>query len=252
MADATVVLGYNGCMKLHRFYTPNLHNRFGPTPLGEEIWVHDAALLNQWLKVLRIRPGYELVLFNGQEDRLYRVDKINGSDEVKLVLVTTVTQNIPSRHVYLLWSVLKNDKNDWVLQKSTELGVRTFIPIISERSEKKELNIERAQKIIIEAAEQCGRSDIPEVREPVPLIEALSEHANDIPIYICEQYGSGDVVPNELSTLGILIGPEGGWSEQEKVLFNNRGLPHIALSPFTLRAETAAIIAASQLLTKGL
>lgn len=236
-------------MKIHRFYTPELHNRFGPTPLGEKLWVHDRNLLDQWLKVLRLQVGDELVLFNDQEDRLYRIEKISGRDEVKVVLVTTLEKNIPSRKIYLFWTVLKRENNELVVQKATELGVHKLVPIFSNRSEKMGLNVERLRKIVIEATEQCGRGDVPEVREPIPLSEAIKEYANDLPIYICEQFDSKDNVPSELNKLGLLVGPEGGWSEEEKVLFKNLGLPHINLSRLTLRAETAAIVAVYELMS---
>lgn len=235
-------------MKLHRFYIHEMHNRFGPIALGHEIWIHDEALIHQWLKVLRYRVGNELILFNDAEERLYKIAKIEGNDSAKLELVTELERSIPDKEVYLLWSVLKKDKNDWILQKATELGVHKFVPILAERSEKTGLNIDRARKIIIEAAEQCGRGDIPEVREPIGVYEALEEY-KDLPLFICEQHDSSDIVPAELKKVGLLIGPEGGWTDEEKAKYKEVSLPHIALSQFTLRAETAAIIAAGKLLS---
>lgn len=224
-----------------------MHNKFGPIALGHEVWIHDERLLHQWLKVLRFHAGDEVVLFNGDEERLYTIAQVERSDSVKLELVTELNLTVPSRKVYLLWAVLKNDKNDWILQKATELGIHKFVPIIAERSEKTVINIERAKKIIIEAAEQCGRSDVPDIREPIHLGEALEEY-HDIPLYICEQH-NGDVdwpiVPDRL---GVLIGPEGGWTENEKALFDSQHRQYITLSDFTLRAETAAIVVVGKLL----
>lgn len=233
-------------MKLHRFYVHEMHNRFGPIALGHEVWVHDEALLHQWLRVLRYRVGDHIILFNDTEERLYEVAKIEGAESVKLVLITDVKRAIPAKKLYLLWSVLKKDKNDWVLQKATELGVHKCVPIIADRSEKTGLQVERARKIVIEAAEQCGRGNIPEVREPIALQEALQEYA-DLPLFICEQQEIPEPLAVSLDRLGVLIGPEGGWSDAEKQRFIELQLPHIALSPFTLRAETAAIIAVSKL-----
>ncbi len=233
-------------MKLHRFYVHEMHNRFGPIALGHEVWIHDEALLHQWLRVLRYKVGDHIILFNDAEERLYEVSKVEGSESVKLRLLTDLERSIPSKKLYLLWSVLKKDKNDWVLQKATELGVHKCVPIIADRSEKTGLQVERAHKIVIEAAEQCGRGDIPEVREPISLIEALQEYA-DLPLFICEQQDVHQPLAVNLDRLGVLIGPEGGWSDTEKQRFTELGLPHVGLSQFTLRAETAAIIAVSRL-----
>ena len=233
-------------MKLHRFYVHEMHNRFGPIALGHEVWVHDEALLHQWLRVLRYKVGDHIVLFNDAEERLYEIAKIEGTASVKLRLITDIERVLPQKKIYLLWSVLKKDKNDWVLQKATELGVHKCVPIIADRSEKTGLQVERAHKIVIEAAEQCGRGDIPEVREPISLVEALQEYA-DLPLFICEQQESSQAPAVNLERLGVLIGPEGGWSDAEKQRFAELQLPHVALSPFTLRAETAAIIAVNKL-----
>jgi 16S rRNA (uracil1498-N3)-methyltransferase len=224
-----------------------MHNRFGDIALGKEVWIHNEAFLHQWLHVLRYRVGDQLVVFNDQEERLYKIVKIEGDTSVKLELITELDRKIPEKEVYLLWSVLKKDKNDWVIQKAVELGVHKLVPIIAERSEKTGLNIERAQKIIIEASEQCGRGDIPEIREPITLHEALEEY-KDLPLFICEQHDSSDITSEELEKLGVLIGPEGGWTDQEKESFKTAELPHIAISDFTLRAETAAVVAVSKLL----
>lgn len=231
-------------MRLHRFYAGGLHTKWGKVELEKEFWVHDERLLNQWIRVLRYRAGDELVLFDDEVERLYKITKIEVPDSVHLELVTEMKRELPAKHVYLLWSLLKKDKNDWVLQKATELGVRNFVPVLADRSEKTGFDVERAQKILIEAAEQCGRADIPEIREPITIDEAVSEYQN-LPLFICEQAeGEPDV---SLDKAGVLIGPEGGWSDREKQLFAAADLAHINIAQFTLRAETAAVVAVTQL-----
>lgn len=232
-------------MKLHRFYTGTVHDERGPLLLGATVWIHDQYLLNQWLRVLRYRIGDELVLFNNTDERLYKITNIKAPHSVHLQLVTEMQRQLPEKHIYLLWSLLKKDKNDWVLQKGTELGVRNFVPILASRSEKTGFNIDRAHKILIEAAEQCGRADIPDVREPITVNTAVKEYI-DIPLFICEK-GEQTVDLKSFHAAAILIGPEGGWSEEERQLFNEHKVQHITIAPFTLRAETAAIIAATQL-----
>ena len=128
-----------------------------------------------------------------------------------------------------------------MLQKCTELGVSHFVPLITERTEKTGFDIERAKKIIIEAAEQCGRSDIPTVREPIGLLSAIDELNGKIELYMCDQ--EGEDVKNISKDIGIFVGPEGGWSDSEKQLFESKGVKRLNIHDFTLRAETACIAA---------
>jgi 16S rRNA (uracil1498-N3)-methyltransferase len=132
------------------------------------------------------------------------------------------------------------------MQKATELGVTNFVPIIAERTEKLGFDDTRAMRIVIEAAEQCGRSDIPHVREPLGLSDAVGEYKEKFRLFVCEQ-GNEQKPPAGDMPEGALVGPEGGWSENELQLFAQNKLPHIGLGEHTLRAETAAIIAAGKL-----
>lgn len=208
--------------------------------------MHDEALLWQWNKVLRFRAGQQVVLFDGiKTDRLYEIVEIKDN-EAHLMMKTELSRQLPERHVYLFWSLLKKDNNDLVLQKCTELGVSNFVPIISDRAIRKDFNFERAKKIVLEAAEQCGRSNIPMVREPIHLQKALEEYNDKLPIFVAHQGEAKSF--NTPDKCGVLIGPEGGWSEAELEMFSSLKLDHIAVSEFTLRAETAAITASARLL----
>ncbi len=223
-------------MRVHRFFVGDEFE------LKKDFWLHDEAMLWQWNKVQRFKEGQEVILFDGrQTDRLYKIAKLDRT-EAHLVLVTELKQNIPEKHIYLFWSLLKKDNNELILQKATELGVSNFVPLITDRIIKKEFNLERAEKIVREAAEQCGRSDIPKIREPIHIKKALPEY-EDVKIYVCHQ-GEKKTDIND-KKIGLVIGPEGGWSDDELEFFKTLNLEHIALSEFTLRAETAAIIAAS-------
>lgn len=219
-------------MKIHRFYTPDIN-------LDRDFWFKDEQILHQWTKVLRFRAGQELVLFDGKtQDRLYKITEMNPG-EAHLELITEYTRKLPTKNIYLFWSLLKKDKNDWVLQKCTELGVSHFIPLIADRSEKTGFNMERAQKIVIEASEQCGRSDVPKVRDAMHVSKAIEQYGQDLTLYICEQGSETALASGQ--KIGLLIGPEGGWSDAEKQLFIQHDIKHLALHDFTLRAETASI-----------
>jgi len=227
-------------MRLHRFYVQKVK-------LDHDFWLQDANLLSQWKKVLRFQPSQEVILFDGlTHDRLYKIIELTPR-EAHLTHVTDFERKVPAKNIYLFWSLLKKDKNDWVLQKCTELGVSHFVPILAGRSEKTGFNVERAQKILIEAAEQCGRSDIPSVREPMHIEPVLDEYSDRIELFICEQ-GADEPDLSALDEAGVFIGPEGGWSDKEKKLFKNRQVKHLHLHDFTLRAETAAITAITKLI----
>lgn len=215
--------------------------------LNHDFWMQDKALFHQWVNVLRFQVDREVVLFNAEtEERLYKIIQI-GDDAVHLELVTEMSPKIPARDIYLCFSLLKKDKNDWVLQKGTELGIRHFLPLLCERTEKTGFDIDRAHKIVIEASEQCERTDIPRVREPITISKLLEELSGKVEFLVAEQGSPQLPSTSPQQPVAVLIGPEGGWSDSEKQLFLGNELKHIALSEFTLRAETACVTAASLL-----
>lgn len=228
-------------MKLHRFFVGD------SVELTHKTWLHDAKILHQWRKVLRFEVGREVVLFDGSgDDRLYRITKLD-QDEAGLELVTQLEPVMPKREVYLLWSLLKKDKNDWVLQKCTELGVSHFVPIIADRSEKLGFDTERALKIVTEAVEQCGRSEVPKIREPLGLAAAVDQIVQHATLLVCEQSTEAVDMSSIEGPIAVLVGPEGGWSDAEKQLFTSKNIRYYAMSDFTLRAETACVAVSATL-----
>lgn len=230
-------------MKLHRFYVNDME-------LQHSFWMQDKNLFHQWTRVLRFQAGREVVLFNSHhEEKLYKIAKI-GNDAVHLELITEMKPKSPEKEIYLCFSLLKKDKNDWILQKGTELGARHFIPLLCDRTEKTGFSVERARKIVVEATEQCGRVDVPAIREPVTPHTLVHELSGKVDLFIAEQGTSQDstIKPQaSQNAIAVLVGPEGGWSDAEKQLFIDKDLQHIALSEFTLRAETAVISACALL-----
>lgn len=229
-------------MRLHRFFVAP-----DELELTQSIWVNDLRLKNQWLKVLRYRQGDQLVLFDGiRTERLYKIAEIEPNGGLRLELVTEFERKLPDRQIYLFFSLLKKDKNEWVLQKCTELGVTNFVPILADRSEKTGFNKERAEKIVIEAAEQCGRSDIPDIREPITLDNALKAYKDSVQLMVCDETLEQNEQLSE-SPVGIFIGPEGGWTDEELRIFESSNVGHLHLGKLTLRAETAAVAAVTKL-----
>ena len=147
---------------------------------------------------------------------------------------------------------------EFLLQKTTELGADRFLPVIAERSIVKvegkiEKKIERWTRIVREAAKQSGNVKVPAILLPKPLSEVLEEGEDDLNIFLNERGGKymrdilmGDHHITEQAqripkSIKVLIGPEGGWTEQEEHDILDHGYTAVSLGPQTLRAETAAI-----------
>ena len=204
--------------------------------------------MKQWLQVLRFRIDEELVLFDDEIELLYKIAEIKPN-EIGLEKVTELHHERAHGHV-LAWSLLKKDNNDFVIQKCTEVGISRFVPLVTDRTEKQGFIVERAERIAIEASEQCGRGDIPDVQEPISLEEFVNEFRHSHVLYFAHldneqpKLGIGSDKP-----LGVIIGPEGGWTDEEIVFLQERGVLPLSLGTFVLRAETAAVIAASKICT---
>lgn len=245
-------------MRLHRFYTPE---KVEPQVVGSTALYRGS---NQWRKVFRFKSGDQVVLFDGSGFDF--ICEITGyDDESAQVKVLEILPNtvVPKRETYLCAALVKKDTFEWIAQKATELGVSRIIPIVAERSEKKDINVERLNKIIIEAAEQSGRATLPELSEPMKLSEVLAQFG--------DRNKSGKSVKSEKSVRSIVwepqaaafdpqkisqdqlsektivtyIGPEGGWSPTELVLFKEKGVAMFSMGPQILRAETAVVAALS-------
>ena len=230
-------------MRVHRFYvgsrSPREVQHFG----SERMWIQDESLRHQLQNVLRLRVGENVDIFNDEVSFLYQITDIKEK-EIALKKVTEIVRKMSKGHL-LAWSLLKKDNNDLVLQKGTEIGISKFVPIISKRTEKETFDGERALRIVVEAAEQCGRSDIPEITEVVSLEDAITAFKHSYRLLVASTHGGGHI-DNKTPT-GVFIGPEGGWTPEELASFETEEIPGIRLSDFTLRAETASIIAASKI-----
>lgn len=235
-------------MRRHRFYIPDV-----PIAQAKTTVVQDSRCLYQWRMVLRFRPGQQVSLFDGAgNEALYEIRKLDKTSAI-LRFIERQTTLMPPKETYLFWSLLKKDNNEWVLQKATELGVTHFVPMVADRCETSDVTRNRSDrwhKIIIEAAEQCGRSDIPQaVLEPLTLTETLQRYGKDVAIQVAEQVPqtASPVLSADKKPAGSLIGPEGGWSDEEKQLFLAHRIPVVQFGRFVLRAETAAVVAAARM-----
>src|SRR3989344_3334151 len=230
-------------MKIHRF--------IGGFDLEQEkIDVSDLDLVHQLRDVLRLGPGEEVVLGNGKGKAvLVRIVELGPGGVVFEAVRPINEKSEPGKQVVLVAAVIKKDNFELVVQKTTEIGVAQIIPVISGRTVKLGLSLDRLRKITREAAEQSGRLSIPEIQEPRSLEEALTlARENDLNIFFDGSGGSKDaktlrVKMAKANKLGIFIGPDGGWTKEELVLAKALKYPIVSLGKLTLRAETASMIA---------
>jgi 16S rRNA (uracil1498-N3)-methyltransferase len=232
-------------MRLHRFY---IHNPISATTFD----VGDTELVHQWRSVFRYNVGSQVILFDGSgTDYLCIITSLRNLGATMSIVEKTVASSEPKRDLWLCMGLIKKDNFELVVQKATELGVTHIIPVLCERSEKKSLNMERLQKIIIEASEQSGRGTIPNILEIQELPKLLEEGILPKEKLLLNLEGEyiHDVInshnPNELA---IFIGPEGGWSDREVKEFEKHNIKSVSLGTQVLRAETAAIATTSLLL----
>ena len=224
---------------------------------NEIIMIKDRAMVHQMRDVLKLRKGEKAVFFNANPEclgfdfiaELKNIEGVGHGGQA-VFMFREKLENIrePSKKLILYQSLIKKDKFEWVVQKCTELGVSEFVPIISERSEKKDLNMERLAIIAKEAAEQSGRGRLPKLQKLLKLQEALESIKNNAVVFDASGSAFSTSQLTDLSTCNLFIGPEGGWTSSELELFKSKNIPIISIGNMTLRAETAAIAVASILL----
>lgn len=228
-------------MKLQRFY---IGEKIGDKA---SIVITHGPLINQIKNVFRLKDGDNVILFDNSGFDFHASIKGFSKGDMSFSIDKIVENTVlPVKETYLFNSIVKKDNFEWIVQKATELGVSHIVPINSERTEKKDLNIERIQKIIIEASEQSGRGTIPVLHDIVDLEVALKDYAHVKSIAWhtrAQKFVSQDVS----DTLGAYIGPEGGWSGVEEDIFKKHGVHTRSLGPQILRSETAAIAVLSRL-----
>lgn len=166
--------------------------------------------------------------------------------------VETVKENVnePELKIFLYQSLCKKDKFEWVLQKGTEIGASAFVPIVAEHSEKLGFNVERAKKIIKEAAEQSERGRLPLLLDIVNFEIAIMGAPPEKLFLDTSGERISDYNFNAKTEIGIFVGPEGGWSERELEIAKNAGAKIVSLGRRLLRTETAGLVATAIILNR--
>ncbi len=155
-------------MKIQRFFINQ------KIELGE-VRVSDVGTVHQIKNVFRMKGGEEVVVFDGTGFEFKaRVSEVSKNSLTLNILEKIENKVVPKNKITLCQSLIKKDNFEWIVEKGTELGVSEFLPIVSERSEKKNLNIERLNTIAKEAMEQSGRAIVPKILPPQALNDVLN------------------------------------------------------------------------------
>ncbi len=218
----------------------------------------DADIVRQLRSVLRMQVGDTCTLLDGSGwEYTVKLTELSKTSGTGTIVDRAENPNEPALHLTLLQGVLKKDKFEWILQKGTELGVSAFTPVIMERSIRTEVKpklMQRWQKIVREAAEQCRRGKLPIIHTPIDFETAL-ETLTDFDTTLLPWVQENSKTIGDLQHLGtsaaILIGPEGGFALHEVQAAIDKGAQPITLGKRILRAETASIATCTLALAKG-
>jgi 16S rRNA (uracil1498-N3)-methyltransferase len=228
------------------------------------------------ISVLRVKKGDELTIFDGKGKCFRtRIEKAGRKEVIAKVIETFFDDTESSSHIILIQGLLKGDKMDLVIQRTTELGVKEIIPALTKRSQLKETRkVNRWRKIAAEASRQSGRNVIPVVHEPIDFknIFAVNSSLEKLQGFIFYEEGGMSLskavqqkmmkdagfrmhdigrnkitqkneLQDESSPIHIFIGPEGGFTSEEIEFAKEKGLFIVSFGKRILRAETAAISA---------
>ena len=204
--------------------------------------------------VLRMAEGAELLAFNGRDGEWLARVVAKTKKAVRLETVERTRPQPPAPDLVYCFAPLKVGRLDYLVQKAVEMGAGVLQPVVTQHTQLARIGIERLQANAVEAAEQCGILAIPEVRDAKKFSPLLAGWDRERRLIFCDEDASTDNPLRALqgireTKLGLLVGPEGGFSEDERMQL--RALPFVTaipLGPRILRADTAAVAALAVIL----
>jgi len=231
----------------------------GPLVSGERFLLPDAIARHAG-RALRLREGDLIVLFDGTGGEVPGTLIFEcGRAWVQLGAHDPREAELPGR-ITLVQGLPSGDKMDWVIEKAVELGVTRITPIAAQRSvvqlsgERRVKRMAHWRRIVSAACEQCGRNRLPDVDEPLSLAGWLAQRDTSSPAFLCHPEAEDSLAQAlrhsdaaRLGALTLLVGPEGGWADQEVEMAQRHGVRALRFGPRILRTETAglALIAAA-------
>jgi 16S rRNA (uracil1498-N3)-methyltransferase len=206
----------------------------------------DPRQANYLGNVLRLKEGAQVLVFDGISGEW--VARISEASKKRMILVVDQLSRPPESipDLWLAFAPVKRAQTDWLVEKATELGASRLLPVITRRTIAERVRVERLESIAIEAAEQCGRTRVPQVAEPVQLARFIEELDPARHLYFADESGGESLLSAfREGPAAILVGPEGGFTSEERAFIRSSGACAISLGPRILRAETAALAALS-------
>jgi 16S rRNA (uracil1498-N3)-methyltransferase len=228
--------------KIHRFLVEHIP----VTAIGMPVTVHDSRIAKQINRVLKIRPGEDVQLFidGGPEQTLTITETTDSAITGTLVAVAEVA--VPPRQIIAAISIVKGDAFELMVQKLTEIGVHTIVPLISNRTIKQAVRLNRLQAISDEAVEQCGATQRVTITDPLTLTECFEQYPFDT--VVLDPITTTTSLETLPDTIVCYVGPEGGWDEHDETVMEFFKPQHLKITDRVLRTETAAILGVYTLL----
>lgn len=204
---------------------------------------------NYLLNVLRLGPGAHIRVFNGRDGEWLARVAPSGRRDAGLDIERQVRSQAGGPDMHYLFAPLKRSRLDYMVQKATELGAARLVPVITRYTVVDRVNSDRMRANVVEAAEQCGILRIPDVAEPTKLPKVLECWDATRTLVFCDEaapvadpVAALQAVPR--GPVAVLIGPEGGFSEEERALLAAQPFTvPVSLGPRIMRADTAAVAA---------
>jgi 16S rRNA (uracil1498-N3)-methyltransferase len=205
--------------------------------------------VNYLRNVLRLGEGEQILVFNGRDGEWQAKLKLDGRRDAALEIARRVRPQTAGSDLHYLFAPLKHTRLDYMVQKATEMGAARLAPVFTQRTVAARVNLERMRANAIEAAEQCGILQIPEIAEPRKLEQVLADWDGRRRLVFCDESARTTDPIAALATVprgpvAVLIGPEGGFDQSERsLLLSKPFVVALALGPRILRADTAAVAA---------
>jgi 16S rRNA (uracil1498-N3)-methyltransferase len=210
------------------------------------------AVFHHWVRVLRAKLQDQAIFFNGKDgESVVTLCEINKKNAFVSIDQFDASNRTPPCQVTLGQVMSKGDRMDYAIQKATELGVHTIQLLISERCEMRlkyerdQKKIEHWQSVAIAACEQCGLNIVPQVLAPMPLNDWLTSDLPTSRFVLAPNKDQANVLLNSSADIALLIGPEGGLSEDEIATANQQQFQNWCIGERVLRTETAPVVALS-------
>lgn len=247
-------------MPRYDFRTPRVYTEAALTDGGEVVFDRDQA--NYLVNVLRLKRGDGVLLFNGRDGEWAATLNAAGKRSLTAALGERLREQPQPNDLHFLFAPLKHARLDYLVQKAVEMGASRVQPVLTQHTQVARINLERMRANVIEAAQQCGVLAVPEVAEQTTFRHVAAADTNRLLVFCDEDAELKDPVamlaaarpsgtallPAETARAGwplaVLIGPEGGFSEEEReALLKRPNTVRLSLGPRILRADTAAVAA---------